>query len=439
MINKKFIITIAVLAFLITGTLIAIRFAKGYRLDLSQKKVTETGLLVTNSFPTGASVYINDKLTTATDDTLNLPPGNYQVKISKDGYIPWEKNLVIEKELVTQANARLFPAVPDLKALTYTGALNITPSPNGEKIAYVIASASASLKNGLWVLNLQDKTLAFSKDSQQVAEASPNIDLTQAKLYWSPSGSQILVKNEQNSFLLNINKLNNLTTQEDVTATLPLILDDWEEELQIKTEEKIKKLPLEMQQIATNSAKNLFFSPDGEKLLYKAVKDNIIPENLIPPLPASNNQPEQRNIKTGNIYVYDLKEDKNFFIKQSQNQEKDEDNSKEEQNSKTTNQNQEENTKTKLTVSQRLNNIENIHFPLKVQKVQWFPTSNHLLLLNDKIELMEYDGTNKAVVYAGPFEKEFVFPSPNGSRILILTTLNPDSPLPPNLYAIDLK
>jgi hypothetical protein len=438
-INKKFIITIAVLAFLITGTLIAIRFAKGYRLDLSQKKVTETGLLVTNSFPTGASVYINDKLTTATDDTLNLPPGNYQVKISKDGYIPWEKNLVIEKELVTQANARLFPAVPDLKALTYTGALNITPSPNGEKIAYVIASASASLKNGLWVLNLQDKTLAFSKDSQQVAEASPNIDLTQAKLYWSPSGSQILVKNEQNSFLLNINKLNNLTTQEDVTATLPLILDDWEEELQIKTEEKIKKLPLEMQQIATNSAKNLFFSPDGEKLLYKAVKDNIIPENLIPPLPASNNQPEQRNIKTGNIYVYDLKEDKNFFIKQSQNQEKDEDNSKEEQNSKTTNQNQEENTKTKLTVSQRLNNIENIHFPLKVQKVQWFPTSNHLLLLNDKIELMEYDGTNKAVVYAGPFEKEFVFPSPNGSRILILTTLNPDSPLPPNLYAIDLK
>lgn len=101
------------IAFIGTGAFIAIKFANGYR-PTKNGIIEGTGLLAANSFPSGAQVYINGKLTTATDDTKNLNPGNYTVEIQKDGYITWKKDLIIEKELVTQTNAVLFPSVVSL-------------------------------------------------------------------------------------------------------------------------------------------------------------------------------------------------------------------------------------------------------------------------------------------------------------------------------------
>lgn len=390
--NKKLLITIFIALFLLLATFAAINFAKGYRIDFKKKKVAETGLLVVNSFPTGASVFINDKLTTATNDTLNLPPGDYKVKIIKDGYIAWEKNLSLKKELVTQANARLFPAAPDLKALTFTGASNLVPSPDGEKIAYVIASASSSLKNGLWVLDLTNNALSFSKETKQVATNTSDFDFAKARLTWSSTSKEILAQNGSNNYLLSIDRSNDLTTALDVSARLSLIIAEWEEELALKTKEEFKALPDFMIKTASESAKNIFFSPDQEMVLYTATASATLSEGLIKPLLATSTQPQTRMIEPGSVYVYDIKEDKNFFIANAE------------------------------------------------ANIQWFPTSKHLLLVEDNnIIILEYDGTNRATVYAGFFKDSFVSPWPDGSKLIILTTLTPDSPLPPNLYAIDLK
>jgi len=71
--------------------------------------------------------------------------------------------------------------------------------------------------------------------------------------------------------------------------------------------------------------------------------------------------------------------------------------------------------------------------------VQWFPTSAHLLAAGGGgINITEYDGTNNSVVYSGPSEGNFVYPWPNGSRLVILTNFN-DRNSPTNLYAINLK
>lgn len=134
---RLLILLIFILA-LTGGILFAIKIAKGYRPSLTNKALQGTGLLSANSTPKGASVFINDKLTTATDDTLNLPPGEYKIKVALDGYIPWEKTLTLIPELVTQTNVRLFPSVPNLKPLTFSGALNPTPSPDGQKIVFSV-------------------------------------------------------------------------------------------------------------------------------------------------------------------------------------------------------------------------------------------------------------------------------------------------------------
>jgi len=70
--------------------------------------------------------------------------------------------------------------------------------------------------------------------------------------------------------------------------------------------------------------------------------------------------------------------------------------------------------------------------------MQWFPDSKHLLFVQDgKIKIMEYDGQNSTTVYSGPFANDFVYPWPDGSKLIIKTSFSPDSP--DNLYVIDLK
>jgi hypothetical protein len=79
---------------IIAGTYFAIRWAQGdFRLDQNQGQLaSETGLLHATSTPKGAEVYIDGKLTSVTDNTIYLAPGEYEVVISKDGYSPWKKN-----------------------------------------------------------------------------------------------------------------------------------------------------------------------------------------------------------------------------------------------------------------------------------------------------------------------------------------------------------
>jgi len=427
--NKRVLITIGVAVFLVLGTLGGIRFAKGYRLNLKKKQVTPTGLLVANSFPKGAQVFINDKLTTATDDTLNLPPGEYKIKIEKDGYIPWEKTLMLEKELVTQTNARLFPAVPDLKALTFTGAINPTSSPDGQKIAFAVNSASVKTKNGLWVLDMSTSGISFSQGARQIAQNSAFYDFSKADIFWSPDSKEILIKTEEDAVLLSSDTMNKTGDLRDVSAQLPLIISEWEDELGLKRERQWKKLPDEMVKIASESARHVYFSPDEEKMLYTATGDVKIPKELIPPLPATNTQPEERDLKPERVYVYDLKEDKNFFI---------EDAEKIAQDIELIDEVNEE-ASASAQIIQRLNIMQRQYSPLSVEKVQWYPTSQHLIYTNDdKIEIFEYDNTNHATVYAGPFRDDFVYPWPDGSNLVILTSLS-ESSGSANLYGIDLK
>lgn len=418
--SKRVFISGLILAGLAVGTYIAIQFAQGYRVDLKEKGVKETGLLVADSDPEGASVFIDGKLTTATDDTLNLPPAEYQVEIKKDGYHPWQKNLKVEKGLVTQSSARLFPAVPNLTALTFVGAKNPTPSPDGQKIAFVVDNATTEDKNGLYILNLLDRPLNFRSEPVQIARDLINFSFDQALLTWSPdSGSLIASKNGQN-LMVSASGFNQPADIRDVSARLPVVLNEWQETLDTKNQERLKLLPVEMQQVATQSAKHVYWSPDEEMILYTATASAKISEPLITPLPASSNQPQDRQIEPGKIYVYDLKEDKNFYIKDELKTEEAKEDKEPENISKL-----------KAFASQ--------YSPMLVQKVQWFPSSRHLIKTNeDKVTVLEYDGMNETTIYAGPFAQDFVYPWPNGSKLVILTALGQqDSDL--NLYAINLR
>src|SRR3989344_520836 len=311
--QKKMLFAFAGLIFVVGGTLTAIQFANGYR-PSREGIIKGTGLLAANSFPSGAQVYVNGKLTTASDDTLNLPPAVYDIEIQKDGYITWKKRLQVEQELVTQTNATLFPSVVSLTPITQTGVANITPSPDGTKLAYLVSNSSTPAENGLYVYHLNGGALTFRGRATQIARSIPGLLLEKASLLWSPDSTQILLSFQEsgNNLLLDSSRFNELAGLNDVTAALPLTFSKWEKELYMQENERLLLLPSQMQAIATGSAKNIYFSPDEKKMLYTATAQVTIPDNLIPALPATNSQPQERSLQIGGIYIYDLKEDKNF-------------------------------------------------------------------------------------------------------------------------------
>ncbi len=451
---KKFLTALAAVTFIGTGAFLAIQFANGYR-PTKGGIIQGTGLLAANSFPPGAQVYINGKLTTATDDTQNLSPGEYDVEIQKDGYITWKKHLVIEKELVTQTNAVLFPSVVSLTPITQTGVDNITPSPDGTKIAYLVTNSSSPWENGLYVYHLNGGALTFRGRASQIARNISGLPLSNSSILWSPDSTQILLNfSTGNNLLLDASRFNDLTSFKDVTVSLPITFSNWEKELFLQENEKLALLPEEMQYIATSSAKNIYYSPDEKRLMYTATQEVSIPKDLIPPLPATNSQPEERDLVIGGIYVYDIKEDKNFRIDTEvrpaelegvfQDKTRLVDQLEEISTLLNPGQNSSPSTHTKLqkdkTIEETIQAFKLHYSPLTLNGYQWFTTSSHLIINKESaIEVVEYDGTNRAALYSGPRDTSFVYPWPDGSKLLISTNLGANDDVPLNLYAITIK
>lgn len=380
--TKATLAIVTALIFVFVGVIVAIALARGYQIDITKKSLTPTGILVVTSDPDGAQVLIDGVLKTATNTTINLAPGEYDVKIQKEGFSPWEKKVEIKKEEVFKTNAFLFPTLPDLRPLTFTGAINPTVSPDNTKLVYGVASASAKIDglsgNGVWILDTSRNFSAqfFSGgDFRQIYRDTPGLVLSGAKFVWSPDAKQLLA----NGYLLNTDQINDNPVLDGTT---------WDDLTLARYTAQLAKLPLTLKDILSTSAGNLKFSPDETKILYTATASASLPPVLTAYLPGTDPTPQSRNLQPGINYVYDLKEDRNYVVPNG---------------------------------------------------VTWFPSSRHLMLIvNNQIIIMEYDGTNKATVFSGQFDPSSVFVWPNWSKVVILTSLgNPGGQ--ENLYTINLR
>lgn len=399
--NKQLIFAIVSALFLILATTAVIFYGRGYRpnFDGGKLNLSGTGLLVTTSKPDGAQVFINGHLTTATDNTINLAPGQYSVKIFKDGYFPWEKKLIVKKEVVTKAEALLFPTAPKLESITNIGVGNPVLDPSQTKLAYAVASQSAR-RNGIYILDLSTRPiLTLQSSSTQIADDTFD-SFSQTSFAWSPGGEELIatVSATQTSYLLDTDRFNEATN--DVTATLSTVGASWQRQKEEKEKARLDALPKKLREVVKANFKILEWSLDESKILYEASKSADLPIVIKPRLIGFDTISEQRKTEEGSLYVYDIKEDKNFKI---------------------------------LEIDEK-----NQKDP-PAGGLRWFPDSKHLLYIHDnKVDIMEYDGSNLTTIYAGPFEDGFVFPWPDGSKIVILTNLgNPD--IHPNLYTVVLK
>jgi len=220
--QRQILFGVFVLAFLVITPLIII-YAAGYKIDNKNWRLEKTGMLIAESEPENANIYINDKVqTTFFKKTLsgksgsvvtpakikNLLPGNYDIKIELDGYWPWQKKLTIEPGKTTYAeDIYLFKKNLPILILN-NGIIDLKISPNKKYL-------SAATVDQLTIINLATET----KTTKSIKNLSSD------KILWSSKSNKILV----NDSVLDIPKL-------DEEATIDALTDSdttnikWEEE-----------------------------------------------------------------------------------------------------------------------------------------------------------------------------------------------------------------
>lgn len=368
----------------------AILYARGFRLQSNQDNLAlgPTGLLVANSDPTGAQVFVDGELKTATDNSISLSPGTYSVSIKKEGYMGWEKDITIEKEAVTQVDAFLVSAAPSLTALTFSGAIKPVASEDFSKIAYVVPPATDNIERaGLWIMETVNLPLGFNRDPRRITDG----DLTLATYEFSPDTREVLLTIPTGTYLLNASEFTPQTARVNVLSQVATIRREWQEIRTTRLAAKIAPLPDEIEAIFAQKTKDILYSPDENRILYTATDSAQIKKGLVQELPGSSTQAEKRELEADKKYVYDIREDKNFAVGSSE------------------------------------------------EVIYWVSNSLNLVIPEEnKITITDYDGTNRKTAFNGSYVFPVAYPSTNVNRLLLLTNFGASDSLT-NLYWLSLK
>lgn len=179
-----------VLLFIVLTTYTSL-YATGYQINWRgewrlDRLLVKTGTLALNTQPTGAKIYINDRLQSIfswrkfSDNNLttpakikNLAPGEYDLRLEKDGYWPWEKKLNILAEQTTYAE--------DINLFKKDSILNILAC-NCQEISLSPNRRYLLLKQGQKIIDLKTSK-----------ETPLSLDRPIGQVEWLGNNNQILI------------------------------------------------------------------------------------------------------------------------------------------------------------------------------------------------------------------------------------------------------
>lgn len=377
------------LTFVILGgiTTLLYLYTSGYRINKGKEigtiDVEKTGMIGVKSIPDRATVYIDGKIRTATDDTVaSITPGKHDLKIVKKGFLEWDKQIEVYEQLVTDITAVLISQSPRLEPLTNTGARSPSVSPSLTKLAYFSADDE---KPGIWVIPLTGVNLGLFRTNPTVTIEDTRYTTysTGEEITWSPDEKNLLIKSANDVFYLV--DLDNKSAQ--TTLKAEEILKEWgdaqKEKRKIFINNSLVKIPENIVELALS--KDAFWAPDEKKFLY--TKQN-------------GNQLE--------YWVY------NFEIPLPIGEK---------------------------TESLVLTTDANAPQP----KINWYTDSFHLILVEGDAEdekkgtvsLIRIDGSNKTEIYNNTLYSDSAFSSPGGDKVIIVTSFKSGDQ--PDLYTVSIR
>lgn len=387
--NKRFLITLITLTVIGISATVAVFLAKGYTISPQTGKLQGTGLISVTSDPDGASIFIDGHLTSATNATIpSLPAKTYDVRIVKEGYIAWEKKVAVKEGLVSALKVTLFPAIPTVYPLTFNSVTNPTLSPDGQKLAFGVPlstqSGSLKQKGGVWVLTMVSQPISFNRSSgfRQIVQSTPDLDFSKAQFRFSPDSKQLLVT-IQDGGRDGIGYQRSYILQTDQQMSLSDLRDSTPTiSSTLKNWDEDQKLKDEARLISIKSDKVGKIVSAAAKVIWSPDETKFI----------YRTEKEQKlDVLLSGFKVYDILDDKEYELPAA-------------------------------------------------KFYHWLPDSRHVILVQvGKIAMADFDGSNVAVIYAGNFLNSFVFPWPDSSRLVMLSSLPTPTASQPNLYGVNLR
>lgn len=377
--------TILTLALLLGVTTFIFLYTSGFRLQRDKKDnavdLTKTGMISAKSMPEGASVYLDGKLVTATNDTISgLKPGTHKLRMVKKGYEDWEKDIEVYEELVTDITAVLVSQSPMFEPLTNTGAHSPSVSPSLSQLAYF---SKDEQEPGVWIIPINQGGLNLFRanptvvlEDTQVSKYSDGESIT-----WSPNEKQLLVEtNDEFYYLVDLDT----NTAESVTNPEE-ILQNWQSILKQKRQDFVSKLNISDDIASLALSDNALWSPDEKKFLFTQQNGDQLAYkvyNMEKPLPVGE--------------------------------------------------------KVETTVF-----TTNVNDPQP--DISWYSDSFHLILTEGPIaeekkgtiSLIRIDGTNKVEIYGGSLNSPKVYSVPTGDKIIILTSFKSGDQT--DLYTVGIR
>jgi hypothetical protein len=447
--TRKLFLKIFVLATFLAVFISVVMYARGYRLNLAQGTIASTGILSISSNPKPASIYINGELGGATDSNISLPYGIYNIEVRKEGYSSWSKQVALKGEIVMSLNAKLFLKNPALTPLTNIGVTRAIPVGNSDRLIVVTKTGNIE-KDGVYLFAPSYQPVAIFPPLKMLLLGNllpEEYDITSLDLVFNPTYEQAVAtfyekedddltvtkKSPPQTIRRSVSYLLNLDTQNmnlfDLQSTKEAVISKWNIEKYNENNKLVETLPKKLQPLASTNMLILSMSPDDKKILYVAKSNVGIPPILSSPLIGTNQTKEIRDIVEGKVYVYDIREDKNYELSLS--------NIPELSQSLKAKPPSEDLLNFEIEFSKYLSNYYDYVSQLR-NIITWLPTSDYLVLKEDKqLAVLSYDGSHKEIVYAGPFEREY-FGVNADSDLMTIINLNPQNNDSGDLYAINL-
>ncbi len=174
---RQLLFFISTVVFLALAPLV-ILYAMGYRTGVSNVDPVPVGVLLVETFPRRAELVINDQNVGRTPRSVpNLPAGTVHVRLTKEGYTDWEKNLQVKPGLVTELRGVRLLKEDSIPTAIQSGIELISLSPNRQLLA-VYGSK---------------KTLQIFDQGGQPVTAEITLKRSPHAMLWAPNSSHLLL------------------------------------------------------------------------------------------------------------------------------------------------------------------------------------------------------------------------------------------------------
>lgn len=182
-----------------------ILYAQGYSFDWQKKSPVITGAFYFKSYPKEADIYINNEYEGKTTKFIKrLPPGEYDIKISKQDYSDWQKTLAIKSKLVTEAqNIILVKKLSTPNLITDNNIRFLTFSPDKKKVIYLTSSLTIPTLRLIDLANNTDIQIypAIVSAETRYTASLPSLN-NLSDIFWSSNREKLILSFANNHYYI---------------------------------------------------------------------------------------------------------------------------------------------------------------------------------------------------------------------------------------------